>query len=72
MSSVRAVDWVLLDPAASRSVQVGDRLSVDAGGMPIYRVKALAEDGFWLEDGRHPPLRIASLDAFRWKARTEG
>jgi hypothetical protein len=67
MSSSRAVDWVLLDHAADQPVEVGDMVSVDAGGMPIYRVVALAGRQVWLGDERRPSVRIMPLDGFRWR-----
>lgn len=68
MASVRAVvDWVLLDPSAQAPVQVGDLLSADAGGMPIYRVTALEPDRVWLEDDRHAARQVTSLAGFQWK-----
>ena len=62
----RSVDWALLDHTAAEPVTVGDLVSVDAGGMPIYRVVQLAgasvrvacEQG----DERDLPLSL-----FRWR-----
>jgi len=66
MASFRGVDWVLLEHAAS-PVKVGDLLSVDAGGMPIYQVVAVSDGLISLRDERHPPVQVRSLDAFRWR-----
>ena len=63
----QAIDWALLDPSAENPVAVGDVLSVDAGGMPIFRVVAVADGRVSLKDERHPPVDVASLDAFRWR-----
>ena len=60
-----AVDWVLL---AKDAVTVGDAVSADAGGMPIYRVVALADGQAWLRDEQHASLLEASLERFPWKA----
>ena len=60
-----AVDWALV---AKDAVNVGDEVSADAGGMPIYRVVALADGLAWLQDDRHADLRQAPLDRFPWKA----
>jgi len=66
MARFRVVDWVLLDRAAA-SVKVGDLLSVDAGGMPIYQVTAVSDGLFFLRDERHPPMQVRSLERFRWR-----
>ena len=50
MASSHAIDWVLLDHTAARPVDIGDVVSVDAGGMPIYRVVALDGRSVWLDD----------------------
>ncbi len=60
-----AVDWVLL---AAEAVSVGDAVSADAGGMPIYRVVALTDGQAWLRDDQHADLTQAPLNRFPWKA----
>jgi hypothetical protein len=67
MASMCAVDWVLLDHAADNPVEVGDVVSVDAGGMPIYQVVALASGQVWLGDDRRRSVQVMPLDGFRWK-----
>jgi hypothetical protein len=62
-----AIRWELLDHAAERPVQVGDVVSAEAGGMPIYRVVGLAGAKAWLDDERAPVRRLMSLDSFRWR-----
>ena len=61
-----AVDWI---PLERDTVQAGDQVSADAGGMPIYRVVAVEDGQALVEgDGRAPtPLPISR---FHWKART--
>ena len=63
----RSVDWVLLDPTAAEPVAIGDLVSVDAGGMPIYRVAKVDAGHVWLDDERHSPLRELPLELFRWR-----
>ncbi len=58
------VDWVLVDKDA---VSVGDAVSSDAGGMPVYRVVALANGLAVLQDEQHTGLREAPLEGFPWK-----
>jgi hypothetical protein len=70
MASSRAIDWVLLDHTAAAPVQVGDLVSVDAGGMPIYRVAGLSGSRAWLDDERRRVRRLTSLEAFRWRGGT--
>ncbi len=66
-ANLHAVQWVLLDHAAQPPVQVGDIVSADAGGMPIYRVTALTPDRIRLEDERRTVVELNSLGAFRWR-----
>jgi hypothetical protein len=63
-----AIRWVLLDHAAEKPVQVGDLVSVEAGGMPIFRVVGLAGAKAWLDDEAGRVRRLTALDSFRWKA----
>ena len=65
MASV--VDWALLDHAAREPVRVGDMVSTDAGGMPIFRVLAFEGGRALLEGERHAPARDMPLTAFRWR-----
>jgi hypothetical protein len=58
------VDWVLVDKDA---VSVGDTVSADAGGMPVYRVMGLANGVALLQDEQHADLRQAPLECFPWK-----
>ncbi|HEX4097303.1 MAG TPA: hypothetical protein VHX64_11280 [Caulobacteraceae bacterium] len=67
MSEMR-VDWVLLDQAAQAQVQVGDVVSVEAGGAPTLRVLKLADGRAWLRDEIGGMDCVASLSAFHWKA----
>jgi hypothetical protein len=62
------VDWVLLNEAAQAQVQVGDVVSVEAGGAPTYRVLRLADGRAWLRDQSRQMDCIASLSQFHWKA----
>jgi len=64
MASLGCVDWVLL---AEQEVAAGDVVSADAGGMPIYRVIAVADGEAWLEDDHHPTVLKMPLGVFHWK-----
>ena len=59
-----AVNWIL---SKQDDVHIGDVVSADAGGMPIYRVVAIDDDGALLEDEHHGAVR-APLNRFPWKA----
>jgi hypothetical protein len=48
-------------------VQIGDLVSSDAGGLPIYRVLALQDQRTWLRDERSGRDHIAPLSSLRWK-----
>ena len=62
------VDWVLLDEAAQAVVQVGDLVSVEAGGAPTLRVMKLADGRAWLRDAMTGADFVSPLSAFHWKA----
>ena len=61
------VDWDLLDHTAPDPVRVGDVVSTEPGGMPIYRVLAVQAGHAVLEDEQHSAPRDMPLTAFRWK-----
>ncbi len=67
MASLGVVDWVLLEKGAE-TVQVGDLVSADAGGMPTYRVVAVEDGRAWLRDGAHDQVWVLPLSVFHWKA----
>ena len=62
-----ALHWALLDPAADRPVEVGDLVSADAGGMPIFRVLAVAGRDLRLADERQG-AQVLPIERFRWRA----
>lgn len=68
MPNTRAVDWAPLDHAAREPVKVGDMVSADAGGMPIYRVIAFEAGRAWVATAMGAPARAMPLDSFRWRA----
>ena len=62
------VDWVLLDQAAQAAVQVGDLVSVEAGGAPTWRVLKVTDGRAWLRDDIRRLDCIAPLAEFHWTA----
>ncbi len=69
MLSARTLDWTPLDHASKHPARVGDLVSANAGGMPIYRVVALEDGRAWVATGQDAPARAMPLDAFRWIGR---
>ncbi|WP_304168392.1 hypothetical protein [Phenylobacterium aquaticum] len=68
MTSPKALAWTLLDRTAAIPAQVGEWVSLDAGGMPIYRIEALEDGQAWLRDDTHAQPQRLPLSGFRWKA----
>jgi hypothetical protein len=64
----RHIDWILLDHASGEVAREGDLISADAGGMPVYRVLALADRRAWVRDERDGGDLIMPIGQFRWKA----
>jgi hypothetical protein len=62
-----AIDWVLLDHAASEPVMIGDLVSAGIDDLPVYRVMALDEDRAWVATHHGAPQRMMSLAAMRWR-----
>ncbi|MGH6958517.1 MAG: hypothetical protein ACREEW_17770 [Caulobacteraceae bacterium] len=62
------VDWVLLDETAQAEVQVGDLVSVEAGGAPTLRVLRLSGGRAWLRDEIRGLDWVSPLSEFHWKA----
>ena len=67
--SVRDIDWEFMDYADRDVVQVGDRVCTEAGGLPTYRVLALADGRAWLRDEDNDSDHVMPLTRFLWKAR---
>jgi hypothetical protein len=62
------IDWIYLNSAGTDEVQVGELVSAEAGGLPIYRVVALRDGRAWLKDLDDGADRVTPLAAFHWKA----
>lgn len=64
------MNWVLL--GNDEALQVGDLVSADAGGMPIYRVVAIAGEQAWVQGEGQPQAQEAPRERFHWKATGPG
>ncbi|MFI4933031.1 MAG: hypothetical protein ACHP7N_00265 [Caulobacterales bacterium] len=62
------VDWVLVDLGAPGAIKVGDLVSIDAGGLPTYRVLSLRDGRAWLRDEERQADCISPISRFHWKA----
>ena len=67
MPDLHNIEWAPLDAAAREPVRVGDLVSADAGGMPIYRVMACEPGRAWVAAAEGAPARAMPLDGFRWR-----
>lgn len=63
-----AMKWVRLDHADSEPVSVGDMVSADAGGMPIFQVIRFEDGQVWLGGDHRQTVLVQPLEAFQWKA----
>ncbi len=62
------IDWIYLNVADENCVRVGELISAEAGGLPIYKVMALSNGRAWLKDLDDGSDRVTPLSAFSWKA----
>lgn len=62
-----AIEWIHLDHAAPDALRVGDVVSAAAGGLPTYRVVALADQQAWVRDDDHAATRLVPINRLHWK-----
>ena len=67
MPNSHNIDWSPLDASAPEPVHVGDLVSAEAGGMPIYHVTACEPGRAWVATAPGGPARAMPLDRFRWR-----
>ena len=65
MPNKHAIDWTPMSGADE--VKVGDVVSAEAGGMPIFHVVALDGLRAWLGGERGGEARLMPLSDFRWR-----
>ena len=63
-----AIKWVRLDHSDEDAVAPGDMVSVDAGGMPIFKVLRCQDGVVWLGGEHRQTVLVQPLATFRWKA----
>lgn len=63
------IDWALVDWSSRTPIAVGDQVSVEAGGLPIFEVLRISEDRAWLRDVGTGRDHVAPARTLRWKAR---
>jgi hypothetical protein len=70
---VRAMrlNWISLDQGAPGAIRAGDLVSVEAGGLPVYRVMSVENGRAWLRDELDGADCISPLSRFHWKAYVE-
>ncbi|MDQ2859462.1 MAG: hypothetical protein M3T55_01780 [Pseudomonadota bacterium] len=64
----RDIEWQYLDSPTVGAIQVGERVSAAAGGLPIYRVMALGGGRAWLHDAQSGADKVMPITHFHWKA----
>jgi len=67
MAVSHAIDWALIDQTSDQPVAVGDVVSTDAGGMPIFRVVGLKGRQVELANERDAVIGALPIDRFRWR-----
>ena len=65
---VAQIDWLYLHEDDERSVRVGEFVSAEAGGMPIYSVMSCADGRAWLKNIDDGSDHLMPLRAFHWRA----
>src|SRR4051812_26149423 len=65
MASLHSVVWTYL---AEGAVRIGDIVSADAGGMPIYRVVGVTDGRATLRDLERSTVQTLPLARLHWKA----
>ena len=65
------VQWISVDQGGSDGIRVGDLVSADAGGLPVYRVMSVENGRVWARDEQTGADCIAPLSRFHWKAFAE-
>ncbi len=62
------IDWQSIDDHQAPSLGIGEIVSAEAGGMPIYQVMGLVGGAAWLRDVETGGDRVMPLSALHWRA----
>ena len=65
------VQWISVGQDTPDAIRVGDLVSADAGGLPVYRVMSVENGRVWARDEATGADCIAPLSRFHWKAYAE-
>jgi len=65
------VNWVAVDQGAPDAIRIGDLVSEEAGGLPVYRVVAVKNGRAWLREGQSRADCLFPLSRLHWKASFE-
>jgi hypothetical protein len=64
---MQTVEWTLIDPTLEAPISRGDRVSAEAGGLPIYEVLQIADGRAWLREERRGQDYLLPTARLRWK-----
>ncbi len=65
---VAQIDWRYLDEGEQPTLKVGEFVSTEAGGMPIYRIMSLGDGRAWLRNIDDGADHLTPLGQFHWRA----
>lgn len=65
---VAQIDWRYLDEGEKPGLKIGEVVSTEAGGMPIYRIMSLGDGRAWLRNVDDGSDRLTPLGQFHWRA----
>jgi hypothetical protein len=65
---VARIEWRYLDEEEKPTLKVGEVVSAEAGGMPIYRIMSLNDGRAWLRNLDDGSDRLCPLSQFHWRA----
>lgn len=61
------VEWLFIDRASPRTVSAGDRVSAEAGALPIYEVVEISGDRAWVREEDTHRDAVMPLHLLRWR-----
>jgi hypothetical protein len=64
--AMNEIEWRLIDPAATAPLAIGDLVSAEAGGLPVYEVLSIGDGRVWLRDQQGGRDHIMPTGALHW------